>query len=560
MTQTVTPMLSDRLIRELPRFFGGAEAMIKEALQNANRAGAKNVIITNKITTLTILDDGCGLTDPQILFTGGETAWDEQAVVEPAGLGVFSYLNPEIVRSVKFRSKNWSVTITPDFLYQPIGQEIVHEAAYLPGFEIDIQLVSPVKDQVIQKARGYFPFKVLLNDQLCEESLSGVVAERHTDLGRFVLLSSNSRLPHETHPRYEQKTLVCFWEHQPIADEIITGIVDYAFSNAGFPKFRMIWEIDSRTGIRPKLPDRSSFIDSAALRTAAGQAAAELIGMVSRAAEALHEEVKGKSVGRKILSEPMYHFTAGFDDGQKSRFRVLFNYHNIQATELSLFKEDYALVRSEDYRDSQDVERELFFSSTAGAIQSYDTDLVYTLMAPYHLRHYREATFHGGLLGTDFEGMNAVEVGTADCEVRYLRNGAEVLPDHVLLLDWADEITTNHDEIRVLPFMLRGYAPYVVVNAHTVEHAIQIVKETPYLAAYILSRVDNECDTEDLFNRLEIEEPDGGNTEWICPDAVIQVIVRDLLSEYSDQAATVRDIRRLEGLIFETEQRHKRPF
>src|SRR5687767_5089891 len=74
--------LSDRLIGELPRFFGGRLPAFRELFQNAFRAGAKRVNITLEGQVLVVEDDGAGCPDPQLLLAAGTTGWDESKVVE----------------------------------------------------------------------------------------------------------------------------------------------------------------------------------------------------------------------------------------------------------------------------------------------------------------------------------------------------------------------------------------------------------------------------------------------------------------------------------------------
>jgi hypothetical protein len=79
------------------RMFSGDESgRITELLQNARRAGAKNVWITQKKANdeefiTTVKDDGCGVDDYATLLNAGKTDWNKktQQAEDPAGMGLF---------------------------------------------------------------------------------------------------------------------------------------------------------------------------------------------------------------------------------------------------------------------------------------------------------------------------------------------------------------------------------------------------------------------------------------------------------------------------------------
>lgn len=77
--RTLNAQVSPRLLAELPRFFGSFEAALGELFQNAYRSGATQVRVTYvaETRTLSLIDNGPGLADPQVLLTAGETGWSE---------------------------------------------------------------------------------------------------------------------------------------------------------------------------------------------------------------------------------------------------------------------------------------------------------------------------------------------------------------------------------------------------------------------------------------------------------------------------------------------------
>ena len=285
MTEFITPKISDRLLRELPRFFGGFDAMLKEAFQNAYRAGAKNVTIIQDDLTLTIADDGVGLNDPQVLFTGGDTGWNEDQVIDPAGLGVFSYLNPDLVEAVTFMSRDWMVTVTPDILYRPIGEEAVktNPAGHVEGFQVTVKLkkVSNIGD-AIGKARGFYDFTVTLNGRVlnAKETLNAV---------SVVIPGYGTAHLTTIHPTGDNRPLAAYvmWEKQIIRDAEFSAQVEAVFKRQKIDWLlegygvTVIFEVDPTSGIRPKLPDRNALIHDSKTAAAAEMIPARLLNAVS---------------------------------------------------------------------------------------------------------------------------------------------------------------------------------------------------------------------------------------------------------------------------------------
>lgn len=89
---TIQACVNPRLLTKANRLFTGTlEGRIIELLQNARRAGAKHVEITNQNGTVTVRDDGCGIDDFGKLLDLGGSGWEEDFEVseDPAGVGLF---------------------------------------------------------------------------------------------------------------------------------------------------------------------------------------------------------------------------------------------------------------------------------------------------------------------------------------------------------------------------------------------------------------------------------------------------------------------------------------
>lgn len=111
--QTIQAMVNPRLLTKANRLFTGTlEGRIIEVLQNARRAGAANVEISNEDGMVTVHDNGPGIEDFSRLLDLGGSGWKDslEASEDPAGVGVFC-LAP---RAVTIRSNGKIATISGD--------------------------------------------------------------------------------------------------------------------------------------------------------------------------------------------------------------------------------------------------------------------------------------------------------------------------------------------------------------------------------------------------------------------------------------------------------------
>jgi len=60
---------------------GGWRAELRELFQNAYRAGARNVTLTQERNVLTFADDGVGCDEPQLLLAAGATGTRYSSIV-----------------------------------------------------------------------------------------------------------------------------------------------------------------------------------------------------------------------------------------------------------------------------------------------------------------------------------------------------------------------------------------------------------------------------------------------------------------------------------------------
>jgi len=109
--ETIQAKVSNRLLSKADRLFTGTlDGRIIEILQNARRAGATQVSITNQKGLVTVQDNGTGIDDFSKLLDLGDSDWDQamEEAEDPAGVGVFC-LAP---RKVTICSKGKKIVIT----------------------------------------------------------------------------------------------------------------------------------------------------------------------------------------------------------------------------------------------------------------------------------------------------------------------------------------------------------------------------------------------------------------------------------------------------------------
>src|SRR4030065_298602 len=97
--EMIQAQVSKRLLSKADRLFTGTlEGRIIELLQNARRAGATAVRVTNKDGHVSVQDNGQGIMDFSALLDLGRSDWDQamEMAEDPAGVGVFCLAPREV--------------------------------------------------------------------------------------------------------------------------------------------------------------------------------------------------------------------------------------------------------------------------------------------------------------------------------------------------------------------------------------------------------------------------------------------------------------------------------
>lgn len=113
--QTVQAQIDQtEFFKNIQYLFAGSSAFLSEFLQNGRRAGATRIALKfeEDSSTLTVVDDGIGISDFSVLLTFSKTGWDQAVAHEdrPFGMGVFSYFH--VAKEVVFSSRGRRVAVT----------------------------------------------------------------------------------------------------------------------------------------------------------------------------------------------------------------------------------------------------------------------------------------------------------------------------------------------------------------------------------------------------------------------------------------------------------------
>ncbi|GGR37864.1 hypothetical protein [Deinococcus ruber] len=260
---TITPTIHPHLLSELPRFFGGLPSAMQELLQNSLRAGATEVHAALSGDTFVLRDNGCGVSDPQILLSVAGSQWGE-GVIDPAGLGGKAILNPEWVRAVTYRSLDWQFSVTPTQFQQMQAVDVLPRDSVL-GLEVQIDLLPGWAERVAEawkKARGYAPITVTLDGTVLPP-----ITPHRTGFGRVFELTG-ATLYLDPGKYSDMRTFSIVWEHFQVA---APGFKADLYAHGSYlaraqltSSGHLTLMLHPESEVRPRLPDRTDLLPSPA--------------------------------------------------------------------------------------------------------------------------------------------------------------------------------------------------------------------------------------------------------------------------------------------------------
>ena len=313
---SIQAKVNTRLLTKSSRLFTGTLAgRIVEILQNARRAGARHVIITNREGQVTVRDDGRGIRDFQKLLDLGGSEWDNrlEASEDPAGVGLFC-LAP---RSLTIRSRGHKVTLNDaGWIGAPIAIET--DAERLPmvptvniagGVGTELSFADDPWDAAMVTPCAVFTgLEVTVDNQPCpkERFLNGR-ATNCPELGCRIQVVATTRMTqwHRSSiigRAYASNVLLSFhgqvvaFDYRPVSHHDLHFLVDMT----GKP-----------TGIRLMLPARTCLVENEAyqqLKAAIEREAFLHLQQQGRHRLPYKEYLRAKELGIELSeAEPTYH-------------------------------------------------------------------------------------------------------------------------------------------------------------------------------------------------------------------------------------------------------------
>jgi hypothetical protein len=256
--QTICAKVNPRLLTKADRLFTGTiEGRIIELLQNARRAGATEVRITNKGKLVIVEDNGSGIKDFQKLLDLGGSGWDQriESGEDPAGVGLFS-LAP---RQVTILSEGSQVVITKNgWTGSPV--QVSSSQNYVKGTRLEFTDEKPWAFETVEKYAVFTDIRVIVDGKFCHAMpFCGKDAAFYEDIGcRIEVVADISKYHKLWNDSYHAHPVLINFHGQVVELEYWPGNQRH--------EVHILVDLAQQTQIRLMLPARTRLVENNDLR------------------------------------------------------------------------------------------------------------------------------------------------------------------------------------------------------------------------------------------------------------------------------------------------------
>jgi len=258
MQETICAKVNPRLLSKADRLFTGSiEGRIIEILQNARRAGATEVRITNKDGMITVADNGSGIDDFQKLLDLGGSGWDEQleAGEDPAGVGLFS-LAPREVTIISGSRK----TVICKNGWTGEHVEVTRAEQSANGTILKFKDERPWDHELVEKHAVFAGIRVIVDGKICHAMpFCSQDAVDCLEIGcRIEVVSEVSKYHRQWMSYYYRSKVLVNFHGQIVELDYWPGQVNSSI--------HILIDLTEQTQIRLMLPARTKLVENTALK------------------------------------------------------------------------------------------------------------------------------------------------------------------------------------------------------------------------------------------------------------------------------------------------------
>jgi len=255
--EVIQAKVHERLLSKADRLFTGTfDGRIIEILQNARRAGATEVCITNSDGRVTIRDNGHGIADFAALLDLGKSGWDDHTenAEDPAGVGVFCLAPREVCiasgqKKAVIQDKGWTGA--------PV--QVLATEECIQGTTLVFQ-DEPWTFEKVQKHAVFTGLTVIVDSRKCDgEAFVSKQAAAHPELGCRIEVRERSALS-QWHTNWKK----CYY-----SDNVLVNfhgqVVPFTYAPVSEHLQFLVDLTGEPTGIRLMLPARTQLVENQAL-------------------------------------------------------------------------------------------------------------------------------------------------------------------------------------------------------------------------------------------------------------------------------------------------------